>query len=60
MNKHADNLNTNLHAAKKVKNDEFYTKFSDVENELRHYKAHFKDKVGARHAPPASGAVDGL
>lgn len=39
------NLNKNLHAAKKVKNDEFYTKLSDVENELRHYKAHFKDKV---------------
>ena len=45
MNKHADNRNTNLHAAKKVKNDEFYTKLSDVENELRHYEAHFKDKV---------------
>ena len=39
------NRNTNLHAARKVKNDEFYTKLIDVENELRHYKAHFKDKV---------------
>ena len=45
MNKQTAKRNTNLHAAKKVKNDEFYTKPSDVENELRHYKAHFKDKV---------------
>ncbi|MGE4330352.1 adenine-specific methyltransferase EcoRI family protein [Diaphorobacter sp.] len=39
------NRNTNLHAAKKVKNDEFYTKLSDVENELRHYKTHVKGKI---------------
>lgn len=37
--------NTNLHKAKNVKNDEFYTQLSDIENELRHYKDHFKDKV---------------
>lgn len=30
---------------KKGKNDEFYTQLSDIENELRHYKEHFKDKV---------------
>ena len=37
--------NTNLHKAKNNKKDEFYTQLSDIENELRHYKAHFKDKV---------------
>ncbi len=37
--------NINLHKAKNVKNDEFYTQLSDIENELRHYKDHFKDKV---------------
>ena len=37
--------NSNLHRAKKAKNDEFYTQFSDIENELKHYKEHFKDKV---------------
>ena len=39
------NANTNLHAAKKAKNDEFYTRLEDIENELRHYKAHFKGKT---------------
>ncbi len=34
-----------LHKAKKAKNDEFYTVLSDIENELRHYKGHFKNKV---------------
>ena len=31
--------------AKAAKKDEFYTQRVDIENELRHYKAHFKDKV---------------
>jgi hypothetical protein len=35
----------NLHKAKKEKNDEFYTQLSDIENELKHYKQHFKNKV---------------
>lgn len=35
----------NLHAAKTAKNDEFYTQLVDIENELKHYKAHFRDKV---------------
>lgn len=34
-----------LHKAKTAKKDEFYTQLSDIENELRHYKEHFKDKV---------------
>lgn len=38
-------LNTNLHKAKTSKKDEFYTQLTDIENELRNYKDHFKDKV---------------
>lgn len=37
-------LNSNLHKAKAVKNDEFYTQISDIENELKHYEKYFKDK----------------
>jgi hypothetical protein len=37
--------NKNLHNAKSSKKDEFYTQLSDIENELKHYKNHFKDKV---------------
>ncbi len=31
--------------AKVAKEDEFYTELSDIENELKHYKEHFKGKV---------------
>lgn len=37
--------NNSLGAAKRAKNDEFYTQLTDIEKELRHYKAHFKGKV---------------
>lgn len=37
--------NLKLTRARKAKNDEFYTRLCDVENELRHYSEHFKDKV---------------
>ena len=37
--------NVNLHGAKSAKKDEFYTQLRDIENELRHYKDYFKDKV---------------
>ena len=37
--------NKNLHAANKAKKDEFYTQLPDIENELKHYKEHFKDKT---------------
>lgn len=37
--------NVGLKKAKKQKNDEFYTQLSEIENELRHYKQHFKGKV---------------
>src|SRR5690606_17327277 len=34
-----------LQKAKKSKSDEFYTQLCDIESELEHYKAHFKDKI---------------
>lgn len=37
--------NTNLHAAKTAKNDEFYTQLEDVSRELKEYREHFKGKV---------------
>ena len=37
--------NKNLHAAKNAKKDEFYTQLEDIENELKHYTHHFKNKV---------------
>jgi len=37
--------NRNLHKAKSNKRDEFYTQLSDIENELRHYRDHFRGKV---------------
>lgn len=39
------NTNKALSKAGKAKKDEFYTQLSDIENELRHYKKHFKGKV---------------
>lgn len=39
------NKNKNLNVAAKNKKDEFYTRREDIENELRHYKNHFKDKI---------------
>jgi Holliday junction resolvase RusA-like endonuclease len=37
--------NSNLHKAKKEKNDEFYTLLPDIENELKYYEEHFKGKI---------------
>lgn len=34
--------NSNLGAAKRAKNDEFYTQLTDIEKELRHYRKHFE------------------
>lgn len=39
------NENSALNAAKRNKQDEFYTQLADVENELRHYRNHFRGKV---------------
>ena len=38
-------LKANLTQAKTNKKDEFYTQLKDIENELRHYKEHFKGKT---------------
>lgn len=41
-----DTLADKLNKAKKAKNDEFYTQYSDIQKELEHYdKAKFEDKV---------------
>ena len=37
--------NSNMHAAKKNQNDEFYTQLADIENEVMRYKDQFKGKV---------------
>ena len=37
--------NKNLHKARDSKKDEFYTQLCDIEQELKHYKKHFKNKV---------------
>ena len=37
--------NSNLHKAKKARNDEFFTMLSDIENELVHYRDYFSGKV---------------
>lgn len=37
--------NKALGKAKDAKQDEFYTQLSDIENELRHYRPHFKGKT---------------
>lgn len=34
--------NSNLGAARRAKNDEFYTQLTDIEKELRHYRKHFR------------------
>ncbi len=37
--------NSNLQNANRAKQDEFYTQLIDIENELKHYKKHFKGKT---------------
>lgn len=39
------NGNKLLKQAKKNKNDEFYTQYKDIENELKYYQNHFKQKT---------------
>ena len=39
------NLNHSLAEAKKAKEDEFYTELSVIEQELKHYRKHFRGKV---------------
>ena len=37
--------NTNLKNANRNKKDEFYTLLGDIENEIKYYKTHFKNKI---------------
>ena len=37
--------NSSLDAAKKAKNDEFYTRLVDIENEVWHYEKYFHGKI---------------
>lgn len=37
--------NKNLNKAKEAKKDEFYTQLEDINNELKHYREHFRDKT---------------
>ena len=37
--------NSNLHKAKKERNDEFFTLYKDIEKEMVHYKDQFKGKT---------------
>lgn len=39
------NKNTNLQNAKNIKNDEFYTRYKDIEKEISHYTKHFENKT---------------
>ena len=41
----ADKKNQNLQNARKAKDDCFYTQIGDIENELKHYKSHFENKI---------------
>lgn len=37
--------NSSLHNAKKVKNDEFFTRYKDISTEMGHYRENFKGKT---------------
>jgi hypothetical protein len=37
--------NKNLNKAKEAKKDEFYTQLEDINNELKHYREHFRGKT---------------
>ena len=43
--KNSNPANANLSKAKKAKNDEFYTRYEDIEAEVMEYKEQFQDKI---------------
>ena len=43
--KNSNPANANLNKAKKAKNDEFYTRYEDIEAEAMEYKEQFQDKI---------------
>lgn len=38
-------MNSNLHKARKSRDDEFYTLYEDIDKELKHYPDAFRDKI---------------
>lgn len=51
--------NTNLQVSKEQRQDEFYTQLSTVEDELKHYRNYFKDKVIFCNADDPAFSEDG-
>ena len=47
--KNTNPANANLLKAKKTKNDEFYTRYEDIEAEVMEYKEQFQDKIVYLH-----------
>ena len=45
MSNKRNNGNSALQKAKEAKKDEFYTQLEDINNELRHYREHFRGKT---------------
>ena len=37
--------NASFDRARKIKQDEFYTRLTDIEREMRYFKQHFNDKI---------------
>lgn len=52
--------NDNLHQSRSGKTDEFYTPLSMIENELKHYKQHFKGKTVFCNADDPAFSEDGV
>ena len=42
---HQSTGNSNLHRANELGDDEYYTRFNDISNEVQHYDKHFKNKT---------------
>lgn len=51
--------NSNLHMSRAGKTDEFYTQLSTIEDELRHYRRYFRDKVIFCNADDPAAGEDG-
>lgn len=52
--------NKNVHVSRSCKTDEFYTQLSTIEDELKHYKQHFKGKVVFCNADDPAFSEDGV
>ena len=52
--------NTNLHAAKRAKNDEFYTQLTDIEKEISEMQADQHKAMGQRRSYDSRKLPDAL